>query len=221
MERVKVEAIGGSAEPPSYAVTASVRNTRSIATRARQAANRKLGLPDLFEVSGPGLTVAGGGILVDRDTGELVLVEDRPERIPVESGIRGGEVVRVRSFVRGKGDLTVKFTAQKGGGLTRTARLPEAGCDRPDTASGDPVAGRCTIGTSHSGQTRLIPRQAARRSTRPPGRIPVPGPSTPPRRRDSPSRAPPRKALRKRWLAAVWGSTFLLAIWNPPHRPQR
>jgi hypothetical protein len=123
-DEVKVEAMGNPAEPSAFAVTASVKNTRSIPTRARQAANRKLGLPDLFEISGPGLTVAGGGILIDRDTGELELVEDRPERIPVESGIRGGEVVRVRWFVRGEGDLTVSFTAQKGGSLTRTARLP-------------------------------------------------------------------------------------------------
>jgi hypothetical protein len=117
---LKVEPAG----PSAFAVTAAVRNTRSIPTRARQAANRKLGLPDRFEISGPELRVAGGGVLVDRDTGEVAPVEDRPETIPIESGVRGGEAVRVRWFVRGKGDLTVRFTAQKGGSLTRTARLP-------------------------------------------------------------------------------------------------
>lgn len=122
-DELKVEPIAGAAGPTGFAVTASVRNTRSIPTRARQASNRKLGLPDLFEISGSGLTVAGGGLLINRDTGEVELVEDRPERIPVEHGVSGGEVVRARWFVRGEGDVTVTFAAQKGGSLSRTARL--------------------------------------------------------------------------------------------------
>ena len=126
-DEIKVERLSPPAEPAVFAVTASVKNTRSIPTRARQAANRKLGLPDRFTISGlapsPALSVVGGGILLNRDTGEMELVEHRPETIPVESGIHGGAVERVRWFVRGEGKTTVTFTAQKGGTLTRVVEL--------------------------------------------------------------------------------------------------
>lgn len=125
-DRVTVEKLGGPAGvgPATFAVTASVRNTRSIPTRAQQAVRRKLGLPDLFTISGPALVIAGGGILVNRDTGEVEPVEHRPEIIRVDSGVRGGDVVRVRWFVQGKGKATVAFQAQKGGALTRTVEIP-------------------------------------------------------------------------------------------------
>jgi hypothetical protein len=126
-DAVQVQRLGGPSAGGDgaavFSVTASVRNTRSIPTRARQAANRKLGLPDRFEISGAGLTVAGGGILNDPDTGAMDLVEHQPARIAVEAGVRGGSVARVRWFVRGKGPFTVTFQAQKGGTLSRTLEL--------------------------------------------------------------------------------------------------
>jgi hypothetical protein len=122
-ESVTVEKLNGPPEPTIFAVTASVRNTRSIPTRARQAVQRKLGLPDKFMISGPGLVVAGGGLLLDRDTGHVDPVEHQPATIRVDSGIRGGQVTRVRWFVQGKERVTVAFHAEKGGNLTRTVEL--------------------------------------------------------------------------------------------------
>jgi hypothetical protein len=122
-DAIRVEKLGGPAEPATFAVTASVRNTRSIPTRAQQAVQRKLGLPDRFTISGEGLVVAGGGILINRDTGEVEPVEHRPETIRLDPGVRGGQVARVRWFVQGKGQATVTFQAQKGGVLTRTVEL--------------------------------------------------------------------------------------------------
>lgn len=113
-----------SPAPPVFRVTASVRNTRIIPTRSRQAVNRKLGLPDTFQIGGKGLKVLGGGILRNRDTGELELVKHRPEVIEVDTGIPGGQVVRVRWFLEGEGEAMVSFTAQKGGKLTRSVLLP-------------------------------------------------------------------------------------------------
>ena len=54
-DELKVQRQNGSGEPAVFTVTASVKNTRSIPTRARQAANRKLGQPDRFAITGPGL----------------------------------------------------------------------------------------------------------------------------------------------------------------------
>jgi hypothetical protein len=122
-DEVKVDRLDRGAVPVVFSVTAAVRNTRSIPTRSRQAAIRRLGMPDRFAIAGVDLTVAGGGMLLNRDTGELELIEHRPELIPVESGIRGGEVARVRWFVRGTGKATVTFVAQKGGVLTRAVNL--------------------------------------------------------------------------------------------------
>ncbi|MFO0889187.1 MAG: M14 family metallopeptidase [Isosphaeraceae bacterium] len=123
-DRVDVQKLGGPPDSATSVVTASVRNTRSIPTRARQAVQRKLGLPDQFTIAGPGLKVAGGGLLVDRDTGEVEPVEHQPEVIRLDSGIPGGGVARARWYVQGKGKASVSFRAQKGGTLTRTLELP-------------------------------------------------------------------------------------------------
>lgn len=120
---IKIQRRSELGEPAVFMVTASVKNTRSIPTRAQQAANRKLGQPDRFSIAGSGQIIAGGGILVNRDTGEMELVEERPEVVPIESGVHGGEVVRVRWFVAGEGKATMRFTSEKGGTLTRTVDL--------------------------------------------------------------------------------------------------
>ncbi len=100
-------------------LTASIRNARMIPTIAAQAVQRRLNLPDFASVSGPGLTVVGGGLLLNRDTGEVRPAEHEPARLRIEEGVPGESTVRVRWFLRGKGDATVRYASQKGGTITK------------------------------------------------------------------------------------------------------
>ncbi|MFO0954826.1 MAG: M14 family metallopeptidase [Isosphaeraceae bacterium] len=110
----------------TYAVTASVRNTRLIPSVSEQAARRKAGLPDTASLSGTGLTVVAGGPLVNVDTGEVRPAERTPEVIRLESGVPGEQTVRVRWFVLGKpgAEVAVRYASQKGGTLERKLTLP-------------------------------------------------------------------------------------------------
>ena len=65
-----------------YTVTVALKNTRSIATIAQQAVRHQIGLPDRLSLSGDDLSVAVGGPLVDRDTGEIAAVERDPHGAP-------------------------------------------------------------------------------------------------------------------------------------------
>ncbi|WZP00830.1 M14 family metallopeptidase [Isosphaeraceae bacterium EP7] len=114
-----VAPLGGDA----FSVTASVRNTRSIPSVARQASLRKIGLPDTFGLSGPGLTVVGGGTLVDRDTGRVEPAARNPGVLRLPEGIAGDSTARVRWFVRGRGEATLRYGSQKGGSLTKKIEI--------------------------------------------------------------------------------------------------
>ncbi len=109
--------------PETFSVTASVRNTRSLPSVSAQAARRKLGLPDTLSLVGDGLTVISGGTLVNRDTGEVSAVEHTPGILRLDDGVSGGAIVRVRWFVRGNGEATIRYASQKGGPLERKVLL--------------------------------------------------------------------------------------------------
>jgi hypothetical protein len=118
-DEVRMERLG----PATFAVSASVRNMRSIPSVSQQAARRRIGLPDTLSLSGPGVTVAGGGVVRNRDTGEVEPVEHEPATLRLNEGVGGAATVRVRWFVRGEGEVTVRYASQKGGTLTKTIRL--------------------------------------------------------------------------------------------------
>ena len=106
-----------------FSITAGVKNTRLIPSIARQASNRKIGLPDFLSVNGPRLTVVSGGILVDRDLGEVQAADREPARLKLEQGIAGGSLVRARWFVKGEGEATLKYDSSKGGRLVKVIPL--------------------------------------------------------------------------------------------------
>ncbi|RUL82964.1 M14 family metallopeptidase [Tautonia sociabilis] len=118
-EAIEVEPLGGEL----FQVTASVANDRLLPTRSAQARRRNIGLPDRFSISGAGITVAGGGRLLDADTGRMDPVEHHPERLELPDGVGGRATERVRWFVVGSGEATIRFEAQKGGTLERTLTL--------------------------------------------------------------------------------------------------
>jgi len=116
---VEVKPVGGEVS----AVTASVRNTRSIPSVAQQAAAHGIGLPDVLGLDGPGLTVLGGGRLVDPYTGEVEAVERDPAHLRLNGGVPGHGSVRVRWYVRGTGEATLRHASQKGGTITRAVKV--------------------------------------------------------------------------------------------------
>lgn len=111
--------------PETFSVTAEVRNTRLIPSIAQQAIQHRVGLPDTLSLSGPEVTVVGGGVLVNRDTGQVDPVERDPGTIRLPGGVGSEATVRVRWFVRGKGEATVRYASQKGGKLSRAVTLKE------------------------------------------------------------------------------------------------
>ncbi|GAC1447738.1 MAG: M14 family metallopeptidase [Isosphaeraceae bacterium] len=119
-DEVKVEPLGRG----TFALTASVRNTRSLPSIAEQASRRKIGLPDTLQIRGKGLTIVAGGPLVDRDTGEVAAVEHTPETLRLEKGVGGGSVAHVRWLVRGEGSATVRYVSQKSRTLEKVVKIP-------------------------------------------------------------------------------------------------
>ncbi len=118
---VRVDRIG----PKTFAVTAAVRNTRLIPSRAAQAARRNLGLPDRLSIEAEGFEVLTGGRIVDQRTGEVEPVERNPHIVPLEAGV-GNDAVAVRWVVRGTGEIKLQFLSQKAGNLLRGEKLTEA-----------------------------------------------------------------------------------------------
>jgi hypothetical protein len=91
------------------------RNLHAIPTRTAQAAKRKIGEPDAFTIAGSGVEVLAGGFRTDRWRPERVeLAEREPARLLREQGIGSRGEVRVRWFVRGRGDrATVSWQGEK------------------------------------------------------------------------------------------------------------
>ncbi len=119
LREVDVEEIGDEV----IMVTALVENTRSIPTRSGQARRRNIGLPDTLSLSGEGIEVLGGGVLVNKDFGEVEPAERDPGTIRLPNGINGDSSVRVRWYASGKGKATVQFSSQKGGVIEKEINL--------------------------------------------------------------------------------------------------
>jgi hypothetical protein len=112
---VEVRPLGGDV----FTVTATVKNTRSIPSIAQQAAAHNIGLPDVLSLEGPGLTVIGGGRLLDQYTGEVEAVERDPAHLKVNGGVPGHGSLRVRWYVKGTGEAALKHASQKGGTISK------------------------------------------------------------------------------------------------------
>ena len=60
-DKIKQSLLGGEVS----SLTVQVKNTRAIPSIAQQAALNRVGLPDVLSLEGEGLTVVGGGSLVN------------------------------------------------------------------------------------------------------------------------------------------------------------
>ncbi len=120
IDDLKVEPLGDG----TSAVTAILKNTRSIPSVAEQASNRKIGLPDRLTIEGKGLTVVAGGPLVNRETGEIAAVERDPARLSMERGVGSNAFARYRWYVQGRGEASVTFRSQKSRTVSKTLAIP-------------------------------------------------------------------------------------------------
>lgn len=100
-----------------------IRNEGSIPTRSARAAEKRIGAPDRATFTGDGLVVVSSG-LVDSATGRVDDPEvRRPADLRIPRGIPGDAAVRLRFIVRGSGDGTVTYRAEKGGTATVAATV--------------------------------------------------------------------------------------------------
>ena len=96
-----------------------MKNTRSIPSIAQQAAAHDIGLPDVLSLEGAGLAVLAGGRLLDQYTGEVEAVERDPAHLRLPGGVPGHGSLRVRWYVKGTGEATLRHASQKGGTITK------------------------------------------------------------------------------------------------------
>lgn len=111
VESIITEELAGGVK----AIDAVFRNNRIIPTRTAQAEKYGIGAPDVFSIEGDGLEVLAGGFRTDQWRPERIeLAERDPARLLKDGGIDGQSEVRVRWFVRGSGDVTVRWSGEKG-----------------------------------------------------------------------------------------------------------
>ena len=107
------------------AVDVVFRNLHLIPTRTARAAEKGIGTPDRFTLTGPGIEVLAGGVRGDRwRPEEIELALHEPARLVRESGIDGRGEVHVRWIVRGSGEVTVGWNGQKARDVRKTIAVP-------------------------------------------------------------------------------------------------
>jgi hypothetical protein len=107
------------------AVDARFRNEHVIPTRTEISAQRHIGTPDVFAISGDGIEVLAGGLRDDRwRPNQMDLEEHEPQRILSETGIDGRRETRIRWFLRGSGTVTVSWRGEKGRNVEGSLELP-------------------------------------------------------------------------------------------------
>ncbi len=110
VESLEVTDLGGDLR----AIDAVFRNEHLIPTRSARAAEVRVGAPDAFTLTGEGLEVLAGGFRGDRFRPEAIdLAQREPARLLSERGVPGRGEVRVRWFVRGRGQARIGWSGEK------------------------------------------------------------------------------------------------------------
>lgn len=121
LKSAKVAKLGGDA----YALEVVIGNPRVLPTRSALAAQKKMGRPDLLNVSGDDVTVVSAAYATDRFRPERdAAIDDKtPGQLRLEQGVPGRGELKVRFIVRGRGFAKVSFDAEKGGYAEATVKL--------------------------------------------------------------------------------------------------
>ncbi len=104
-----------------FEIDAVFRNERMIPTRTQRAEQKRIGAPDRARVAGSGIEVLSGGQVNGRTNRVDAPQMRRPADLRLPRGIHGDGAVRLRWVVRGTGQVTITYTAEKGGTATLTA----------------------------------------------------------------------------------------------------
>jgi hypothetical protein len=107
----EVQGLGGGL----YRVTVDLRNSNAMPSRSAMAGREGIGVPDRVTIEGGNLQAVAGGVLRDRFRPERMDPGDgrAPATVRLENGVPGKGRVTVSWLVRGSGDFTVRFTAEK------------------------------------------------------------------------------------------------------------
>lgn len=120
-EETRLEDLGGGL----YRLRAAVANSRTMPTRSGMAARERIGTPDRFSIEGSDVQVLSGGLLQDRWHPERFLPVDRdPARLLIEHGVPGHGRLRAVWLLRGKGEITLRYSAEKADDIETTVTLP-------------------------------------------------------------------------------------------------
>ena len=107
------------------AIDVVIENRHLIPTRTALAVEKKLGRPDLVTIEGAGIEILAGGFRTDRFRPErLELQEHEPERLVRDAGLGGRSRLRVRWIVRGAGQATIRYAAEKAVDVERAVEIP-------------------------------------------------------------------------------------------------
>lgn len=107
-----------------YRVRVDITNERLIPTVLERARENRVQRPDLLTVEGDVEVVAAGWVTEKYGTGPLQMIDQEElDRILVRSGHPGRSTRTVEYLVRGTGDMTVTYSAVKGGTASTRVRV--------------------------------------------------------------------------------------------------
>ena len=120
---IEVKPVGGDV----WQITAEIKNEKIIPTRTAWAAQKHIGMPDTFTLSGDGVSVVASGTLSDRFAKAMEPVEHRPAIIRNEQGVpsEGQRVFRYIVTGPAGAKVTLRYDAEKAIDLETTIDLRE------------------------------------------------------------------------------------------------
>jgi hypothetical protein len=120
MGETKVESLGGG----MYKVWVDITNERLIPTITAKAMQNRVVRPDLLTAEGDVEIVAAGWVADKHRPGPTTMIDQKDlKRILVRSGHPGRTTRTVEYLVRGSGNVTVTYSAVKGGTASTTVRV--------------------------------------------------------------------------------------------------
>jgi hypothetical protein len=120
MGDTKVESLGGG----MYKVWVDITNERLIPTITARGMQNRVVRPDLLTVQGDVEIVAAGWVADKHRPGPTTMIDQKDlKRILVRSGHPGRTTRTVEYLVRGSGNMTVTYSAVKGGTVSTTVRV--------------------------------------------------------------------------------------------------
>ena len=97
-----------------YRVRVDLVNSKLMPSRSGMAAMHNIGTPDIVQISGKDLQVLAGGLIRDRFRPERMTSSTlEPQRLRLENGVPGHGRVTGSWLVRGSGDFTISYSAEK------------------------------------------------------------------------------------------------------------